>query len=179
MPRVKKHVRKRRENNNSIKNITKWKQAILEKLIEDDILAKLMYYNTPDALSKASLTEEQKYGMINDNIVGYRYIPTTAEKSKSWVSISTSRFVPQEGYRQFSDEYLMGYIFFYVLVDTAIMETETGYRQDLIAERIHNLFQESRDYGIGELRLESFVENWEHSNKFGGYIMGFRTVDFK
>lgn len=179
MARVQKHVRKKRENNNSIKNITKWKQSILEKIVEDEELSKLLFYNTPNALSLPKPTSEQRESLVNSNVMGYRFIPKVAEKAESWISISTSRFVPQEGFRQFSDDYLMGFIFFYILVDTAIMETETGYRQDLIAERIHSLFQESRDFGIGELRLESFVENWEHNNKLGGYTMGFRTVDFK
>lgn len=179
MARIEKHVRKKKENNNSIKNITKWKQLILAKIVEDEELSKLLFYNTPDALSLPSPTYEQRESLINSNVMGYRYIPKVAEESESWISISTSRFAPQEGFRQFSNEYLMGFIFFYILVDTAIMETETGYRQDLIAERLHNIFQESRELGIGELRLESFVENWEHNNKLGGYTMGFRTVDFK
>lgn len=179
MPRVEKHVRKKRSNNNSIKNITSWKQEILAKIIEDDELAKLLTYQSPDVLALPTPNLEQRESLVNSCVMGYRFIPTTAETAKSWISISTSRFAPQEGFRQFSDDYLMGFIFFYILVDSAIMETETGYRQDLIAERIHHIFQESRDFGIGELRLESFVENWEHNNKFGGYIMGFRTVDFK
>lgn len=179
MPRVQKHVRKKRSNNNSIKNITSWKQSILEQIINDDELAKLLIYHTPDALSLPEPTREQRESLVNSCVMGYRFIPETAEDAKSWISLSTSRFAPQEGFRQFSDDYLMGFIFFYILVDTAVMETETGYRQDLIAERIHYIFQESRDFGMGELRLESFVENWEHNNKFGGYTMGFRTVDFK
>lgn len=179
MPRVKKHTRKKRANNNSIKNITKWKQEILANIIEDDELAKLLYYNQPDALSKDNPTDDQRHSLVNDCVMGYRFIPTIADEARSWISLSTSRFIPQEGFRQFSDDYLMGYIYFYILVDTAIMQTDTGYRQDLIAERIHYIFQESRDFGIGELRLEHFVENWEHNNKLGGYTMGFRTVDFK
>lgn len=179
MPRVEKHSRKKRANNNAIENITKWKQLILEKIVYDDELSKLLKYNTPDALALPELTDEQRYSLINDNVKGYRYIPTIAQDAQSWLSISTSRFVPQEGFRQFSDEYLMGYIFFYILVDTAIMETETGYRQDLIAGRLNYIFQESKEVGIGELRLESFIENWEHNNKFGGYIMGYQVTDFK
>lgn len=179
MPRVEKHVRKRGTKNNAIKNITKWKNEILEEIVKDDELAKLLAYNTPDALALPVPTEEQRYSLINDCVSGYRFIPEIADTSRSWISLSTSNFVPQEGFRQFSDDYLMGFIFFYILVDTSIMETETGYRQDLIASRIYEIFQGSRELGIGEIRLESFIENWEHNNKLGGYTMGFRTVDFK
>lgn len=179
MPRVDKAVRKRGKDNNSIKNITKWKQEILQRLVEDEELSKLLIYNSEDALSLPEPNEEQRYSLINDCVIGYRFIPTIAEKARSWISLSVSNFVPQEGFRQFSDDYLMGFIFFYVLVDTSIMETETGYRQDLIAERIYSIFQGSRELGVGEIRLESFIENWEHNNKLGGYTIGFRTVDFK
>lgn len=178
MARVEKH-RRRTTKNNAIKNITKWKQTILERIVKDDELAKLLTYHSPDALALPNPTENQRYSLINDCISGYRFIPEIAEEARSWISLSTSNFVPQEGFRQFSDDYLMGFIFFYVLVDTSIMETETGYRQDLIAARIYEIFQENKELGIGELRMESFIENWEHNNKLGGYTMGFRTVDFK
>lgn len=179
MARVEKHARKKRSNNNSIENITKWKQSIIDKIINDDELSKLLIYNTPNALAMPVPTDDQRYSLVNNSVVGYRYIPTIAEDAKSWVSMSISKFAPQEGFRQFSDDYLMGYIFIYILVDTSIMETETGYRQDLIAGRIHDLFQESRGFGIGELRLESYIENWEHNNKLGGFIMGYKVVEFK
>lgn len=151
----------------------------MNKLIDDEEICKLIHYTTPDCLDLPNVSEEEKYELINSNIYGYRYIPNTAEKSESWISMSISGFVPQEGYRQFSDDYLMGYIYFYILVDTAIMSTDTGYRQDLIASRINSIFQGDRELGIGEIRLEHMVENWEHNNKFGGYILGYRTVDFK
>ena len=59
------------------------------------------------------------------------------------------------------------------------MATDTGYRQDLIASRIYNIFQGDTNLGIGELRMETMIENWEHNNKLGGYIIGFQTTDFK
>lgn len=151
----------------------------MQKLIEDDELAKLLVYNSPDCLSKPSVTDDVRESLVNKQIFGYRYIPEVAQETKSYISMSTSNFVPQEGYRQFSDDYLMGFIFFYILVDSAVIETETGYRQDLIAARVYEIFQEREGLGIGKTRMESFVENWEQNNKFGGYTIGFRTVDFK
>lgn len=179
MPRIEKAVRKRSSENNSIKNITKWKQYILDVIAKDDELAKLLSYQTPDCLFRDSVSEDDKYALINKQVFGYRFIPEVAEDAKSWISLSMSNFVPQEGYRQFSDGYLMGYIYFYVLVDTAIMETETGYRQDLIAARIYELFNQNTELGVGQLKLQTFIENWEHNNKLGGYTMGFMTVEFK
>lgn len=179
MARIQKHVRKTSSENNALKNITKYKQHIMQKLIDDDDLCKLLTYQTEDCLDLDSVKESDRYKLINTNIFGYRYVSETAKEAQSYVSMSISGFVPQEGYRQFSDDYLMGYIYFYILVDTAVMSTNYGYRQDLIASRLQNIFQSSRDLGIGEIRLEHFVENWEHNNRFGGYVLGFKTVDFK
>jgi uncharacterized protein YuzB (UPF0349 family) len=179
MARIEKAVRKLNVENNSIKNITKWKNYIMEKIVEDEELAKLLQYNNPNCLSSPSVSEEDRYGLVNSRVFGYRFIPEVAEEANTWISMSISGFAPQEGYRQFSKQYLMGNIFFYILVDSKIMETHTGYRQDLIAARIYEIFQSNRDLGIGELRMMTFIENWEHNNKLGGYTIGFETIDFK
>lgn len=160
-------------------NITSWKMDILDTLSKDKELSKLLYYNGTDVLSKKDLTEEQSYGLVNKKIVGYRYIPEVVEEAGSYVSIGISNFVPQEGFRQFSDDYVMGYITFYIMVDLSLMYTEDGYRNDLIAARIYDLFQESKDYGMGELRLDTCLELWTQNNKFGGYTVSFKIVDFK
>lgn len=179
MPRVEKAVRKKAVNNNSIKNISKWKNYIMTRIVEDDELTKLLVHNTPDSIFRESVSEEKRESLINNQIFGYRYNSEIITEAKSIISISMSGFVPQEGFRQFSDDYLMGNIYFYILVDTSIMETDTGYRQDLIAARIYELFQGNTSLGIGELKMETFIENWEHNNKLGGYTIGFGTVDFK
>lgn len=179
MARITKHTRKVDVNNNTIKNITKWKQYILEKIIEDDELCKLLTYNSEDCLDLPAPTGEARHMLINNQVYGYRYIPTVAKEANSWISMSISNFVPQESFRQFSDDYLMGFLYFYILVDTAIMSTDTGYRQDLIASRIYEIFQGEKTFGVGEARMETMIENWEHNNKFGGYTLGFKVVEFK
>lgn len=148
-------------------------------MAEDEDLAKLLIHQTPDCLNKKAPSEDQRYDLINSQIFGYRFVPEIAEDAKSWISLSMSNFVPEESFRHFSDVYMMGNIYFYILVDTSIMETETGYRQDLILARIYELFNYRKDLGIGVLRMEQMIENWEHNNKFGGYTIGFQTVEFR
>lgn len=165
---------------NGVSNFTKWKQQIMEMLINDDELAKLLFYKEEDCLSKPAPNEDERESLINDQIFGYRYVPKVAEEQKSYVSLGLSNFVPQEGFRQFSDDYVQGYLYFYILVDTAIINTDTGYRNDLILGRIYSLFQANKNIvGMGELRLEACTELWQHGNKFGGYTVGFRVVDMK
>ena len=163
-----------------VTSFTVWKQKIMEKIVMDDELSKLLNYNTSNCLSKHSLTEDEKYKLINKSVYGYRYVPDVAEEQKSYISIGLSNFVPQEGFRQFSDDYIQGYLYLYILVDTAIMETDTGYRNDLILSRLYDIFQgDKNSIGIGELRMEVCTELWQHNNKFGGYTLGFRVISMK
>lgn len=158
---------------------TEWKQRAMELLLEDEELVKLLSYDTQDAQSRPLPDEEKVDDLINSRIFGYRYNPVPVSETGSFIGMGLSNFVPQEGYRQFSDDYLMGYLYFYILVDTEIMRIDNGYRQDQILDRIYEIFQENRDFGIGELRMESCVELWQHNNKFGGYTVGFRIVAMK
>lgn len=170
----------RDKNRGGVVEFTKWKQDVLGILINDDELSKLLKYNQPDCLSMPSLTEDEKDDLIDTHVFGYRYIPEVAENQSSYISLGLSNFVPQEGFRQFSDDYVQGYLYFYILVDTAIMTTDTGYRNDLILGRVYELFQEKKGIiGMGELRMEACTELWQQSNKFGGYTLGFRIVSMK
>lgn len=170
----------RKKKQYGVSQFTKWKQTVMEILATDDVISKLLYYDTPDCLTRPSLTEDEREDLVDNYVYGYRYIPDVAESKRAYISLSLSNFVPQEGFRQFSDDYIHGYLFFYILVDTAIMNTDTGYRNDLILARIYELFQEKRNViGMGELRMEACTELWQHSNKFGGYTIGFKVVDMK
>lgn len=169
----------RKKTRQGLLNFTKWKQEAIAKLLTDDELMKLLYYSTPDCLRQKSLTEDQRHSLLDKQIYPYRYIDQIAEKKKSYISMGMSNFVPQEGFRQFSDDYIQGYFYFFVLVDRSIINTDTGCRTDLVASRIYELFQEQKVFGMGEARLEACTELWEQNNDFGGYTLGFRVVDMK
>lgn len=160
-------------------NFTEWKQKAMEKIVLDEDIGKLLKYNTADALFREPLTEEEAYALIDKNVFGYRYIPDPVSEQQSFISLGLGNFIPDEGFRRFSNAYIMGYLWVYILVDNSIFKTDSGYRQDLLLARIHHLFQSSDDFGIGEVRLESTAENWQHKNKFGGYTVGFKVVEMR
>ncbi|MGX6979041.1 hypothetical protein ACWN8V_07260 [Vagococcus elongatus] len=180
MGRIEKmNVPKRGKRSGALMNITRWKMDILDTLRKDDEISKLLFYDSEDALSRKTLTDDQQVDLVNSKLIGYRYVPEVVEKTGSYISIGISHFEPQESFRQFSDDYVMGYITFYILCDMAIMNTEDGYRNDLLAARVYDLFQESSEYGMGTLRLDTALELWTQNNKFGGYTLSFKVVDFK
>lgn len=168
-----------KKHKHGIMHFSDWKQKAIEMMVGDDVLTKLLKYDTADALQRPSLSEDEAFELVNEHIFGYRYNPKSVSTTGSFIGMGLSNFVPQEGFRQFSDDYIMGYLYLYILVDTEIMITDTGYRQDLILDRIYELFQECRGFGMGETRLETCLELWQHNNKFGGYSAGFRIVEMK
>ncbi|MBO1087248.1 hypothetical protein [Enterococcus mundtii] len=170
---------RRRNFNHGIMRFTDWKQTAIDLMVNDDKLTKLLRYDTPDVLQRTSLSTDERLELVNKRIFGFRYNPQPVNETGSFIGMGLSNFVPQEGFRQFSDDYIMGYLYLYILVDTEIMITDTGYRQDLILNRIYEIFQECRGFGLGELRLETCLELWQHNNKFGGYSAGFRIVEMK
>ena len=52
----------------SFLNIEKDLGIILEKILQNDRLKKLLYYNNTDALTKEKLDETATYGLINKQI---------------------------------------------------------------------------------------------------------------
>lgn len=170
---------RKREHRLGITQFTRWKQDAVEMLLEDDQLMKLMVYPTEDCLSKADVPIDVRENLVNKQIMKRRYIEEIGDKAKSYISMGMSNFVPQEGFRQFSDDYIQGYFYFYIMVDTGIMETNYGVRSDLIAARVYEIFQEKKVFGMGEARMESLIELWQSKNNYGGYTIGFRVVDLK
>lgn len=171
-------------NTSSVMMIGEWKQKIVETIAMDDELSKLLWYNSEDALSQPSLTEEQKYELADAHsdkrrVYPVRYTPKVAIDQQSFIGMSVAGFAPQEIHYQYSDTYVLGYLYFYILVDNSIMDIDEGQRQDKILARIYDLFSDSREYGMGELRIGGLDELWEQNNKFGGYVLMMRVYDFK
>lgn len=158
--------------------LTKWKQDAIEVMLNDDELMKLMYYDTEDWNMKPAPTMDQREELINTQIYKYRFIDSGGMKKKSYVSMGVSGMVPLEEYQVFSNKYLEGYFYFYVLCERDIMNTNAGVRSDLIAERLYHLF-EGTEFGTGKIRMESFIEFWSDNNTHGGYTIGFNTAEMR
>lgn len=89
------------EENNFLSMSKDW-ALITEKLVRDNKLLKLIYYNTSDALSKPDLTEEQKESLINVNILPYPYIPEN-DDVKNYIQILFDNFIPNRNNPQYVD----------------------------------------------------------------------------
>lgn len=171
----------------AITQISRWKQQLLEAIVMNDEIAKLLYYNTSDALSRPTLTEDQKLELVDSDsekrsIYPRQWDPDVRLKQQSFVGMSISGFVPQESfspYRSIANNYVMGYIYFWILCDNEIMDCDEGQRQDLILQNIYDIFQDSTGYGMGSLQAGQLDDYWENNHKYGGYVLMMRIIDMK
>lgn len=161
-----------------IASFTKWKQDAIEKMLQDDTLMKLMYYDTEDWNMKPNPTREQRESLVNSQIYKYKFIDSGGMEKKSYISMGMSGFIPLEEYQVFSNKFLEGYFYLFILCERDILNTNMGVRSDLIADRVYQLF-EGEDLGIGSIRMESFIEFWSDNNTHGGYTIGFKTTDMR
>ena len=169
----------------AITRISEWKQRMMEVLVEDQEIGKLLYYNSEDALSRPDLTEDERYSLVDREsekrrIYPTRYTPKVMMDQQSFIGLSVSGFVPQEAfapYRTVADKYVMGYLYFWILVDNQIMDCDEGQRQDLLLEKIYDKFQDADNYGMGRLSVDDLQEVWEQNNKFGGYVLVMKVID--
>ena len=88
-------------NTSSIAMIGEWKQRVLEAVAMDDEVSKLLWYNSPDALSRPSLTEDQKIELVDSTSSNRRVFPTRYTKNvvmdqQSCIGIGIAGFSPQE-----------------------------------------------------------------------------------
>lgn len=167
-----------------LSNFTKWKQEAVNRLILNENLMKLMYYNTPDALSKPTLTEEQVSKMIapgkGQRIFQYRHVGNLATTQTSYISMELAYFKPLEEYRLFSEKFVSGLFYIYILSDIEIMETNQGIRTDLILKEVYRSLDGLDSLiGMGKLGVETQLPLWVDNNSFGGYSVGFKVSDLR
>ena len=167
-----------------LSNFTKWKQEAISRLVLNENLMKLMYYNTPDALSKPTPTEEQISRMVSpgkdQQIFQYRYVGNLATRQTSYISMELAYFKPLEEYRLFSEKYVSGLFYIYILSDIEIMEVNQGIRTDLILKEVYRSLDGLDSLiGMGKLGVETQLPLWVDNNSFGGYSIGFKVSDLR
>lgn len=167
-----------------LSNFTKWKQEAISRLVLNENLMKLMYYNTPDALSKPTPTEEQISRMVSpgkdQQIFQYRYVGNLATRQTSYISMELAYFKPLEEYRLFSEQYVSGLFYIYILSDIEIMEVNQGIRTDLILKEVYRSLDGLDSLiGMGKLGVETQLPLWVDNSSFGGYSIGFKVSDLR
>ncbi|WP_257129957.1 hypothetical protein [Bacillus cereus] len=163
----------------AMEKLGEYKMEILNRCLESQVLAKLLKYDSEDALSKKDIEMDDAFSLMNTRVFPYRFVPTTIDEQGTFLTLGVNGFRRyQEGFTVF-DDYQAGEIYFYFFTHVDIMRTDNGVRQDLMLAEISRLFDGTKGIGMGELKLRYLNELWIHNNKFGGYAVSFTVTDFK
>jgi hypothetical protein len=70
-------------------------QIVVNKIVKNDNICKLLYYNSPDALSQPNLTPEQKSELMNKNI---KVVPVLEKdnETSNLIIVQFDKFIPNE-----------------------------------------------------------------------------------
>ena len=89
-------------NTSTFLSVEKDFELIVEKILKNDTLKKLLFYKTADALDKPSLTQVETIGLLNRNI---RLVPKLEieEDCSCYIIINFDNFTPNQQNPEFRD----------------------------------------------------------------------------
>lgn len=170
-----KDLTSKKNHTSAIQKIGEYKMEILNRLVNSKEIAKLVRYDTPDALFREDVENPEK--LIYERVFPFRFNPDTIENQATFITIGIGGFRMHENGYDIYDDFKTGNVYFYVFTHVDLMRTESGIRQDLIIKELDKIFDKSRGIGMGELKASYMNELWIHNNKFGGYTIGYAITD--
>lgn len=163
---------KRLKEENNFLAISKDWEKISDRILNNDTLLKLVYYTSPDALSKPNLTTEQKLTLINKNIIPYPYIPED-DDTQNYIQILFDSFFPNSNNQEYIDNTIMITILCHR--SNWIMEN-WKLRLYCIANEIMNTINNKKFSGIGSANFLGAV-NLVPSKHIFGLTMTFGVIN--
>ena len=133
----------------SFLSMEKDSSLLIDSMLNNNRLKKLLYYTSEDCLSKPALTEDQSLSLINNQI---RLIPKMYidEQITNYLFISFDNFVPNATNPQFRDNTISFEIMCH-LSDWGLKDFEL--RPYKIAGEIDSMFNNQKLTGIGTLKF--------------------------
>jgi hypothetical protein len=142
---------------------------VLNKLITNQKLCKLLYYNSYDPLSEIDIVDTKV--LLKKNIVPKPFISSIISQPASILTVYFDNF------RFKSNAYQDGMIVFNVICHETLWEIKGGLRPYSIIDELENIFCNQRADGIGRTQLDSIKQVWVN-DEYKGYIAAFKFTDF-
>jgi hypothetical protein len=148
---------------------------ITDRLIANDNLCKLLYYADKDALSKLTLTDDQKYSLIGDHIKVIPLVPKD-DDLKSYIIVQFDNFSPNS----VSDMIYRDHILTFDVVCNTKIWTLDDYtlRPYAILHEIDQMFNLSKTNSVGPINFigaNSLIIN----EFFMGFTIAYKVHDFR
>lgn len=143
---------------------------IIEQMLKNNRLKKLLYYTTKDALYRENLTQEQTLGLIENNI---KLVPKFKVDNPvlNYIVISFDNFTPSE-----NPEFRDNTIEFDILCHYDQWHlTDFALRPYKIAGELDSMFDKSRLTGLGKLEFMG-GDTISLNDEFAGVCLLYRAV---
>ena len=132
------------------KEFPEYKVKILQALISDEKLVKAVGSVDDDF---EDVVIEDPYELLYKNIFPFKKVPKVNDEQKTFITLRFS------GFKLVNGDFKDGKIIFYIFTHQDLMRTNYGVlRTDYILNRVDELFNGSRDFGIGKLNFSGFDE---------------------
>ena len=160
-----------REENNFLAISKDW-EKIADRILNNETLLKLVYYTSPDALSKPNLTTEQKLTLINKNIISHPYIPED-DDTQNYIQVLFGAFEPNST----NPEYIDNAIIITLMCHKSNWTMENWQlRLYRMANEIMNIINNKKFSGIGTAKFIA-ASPLVPSNSLFGLTMTFGVIN--
>lgn len=146
--------------------------SIVDRLLSNQNLKRLLYYPVKDALTKPVLSDEQSLGLIHKNI---RVIPrlTVDEDVESYIIITFDGFTTNQNNPEFRDNIITFDVICHM--DTWVMDNYQLRPYKIMGE-IDGMLNDSKLNGIGVIEFAG-ANQLLLNDKLAGYTLMYRVVN--
>jgi len=142
------------------------------KLITNNNIVKCLVNNESNFLDVPLPNNFDVSTLIYSQIYPWRFVPTAQTEANTFI---TMKF----GYRPNGITYKNGSIYFYIITHNSLLRTDYGsIRYDMLLGYIDEVFNSSRDLGLGKLPFYEMDEFIVNENYSGVYIC-YKSTEFQ
>jgi len=150
------------------------KTIILMKLIEDENILKCLVNNQTNFLDISLPIDFDPTSLIYSQIYPYKFIPTIETEAKTFITMSFNYRPDRQGMM-----FKNGSIYFYLITHNSLIRTDYGIlRYDYLVNQIDELFNCSRDMGIGKLPFYD-MGDFSINENYSGVYLAYKTTEFQ
>lgn len=146
---------------------------VMALILENDTVTKLLYHDTPDALSQPNLTVAQKRELIGKRIIKRKSLKVLENNSGSFVSFRLNHFRPSMN----NPNTLVHTVDIYVVCHEGTIETDSGERDLLLVEALSQVFYLQNVLGTSGVKVNAIEDLVFDSNDFVGYLLSFEVTN--
>ncbi|HEY8888942.1 MAG TPA: hypothetical protein VIM70_01610 [Clostridium sp.] len=142
------------------------------KLIQNDNIVKCLVNNEDNFLDVPLPVDFDVSSLVYSQIYPWRFVPTAQTEANSFITMKFS-------YRHDGMTYKNGSIYFYIITHNSLLKTDYGsIRYDMLLGYIDEVFNSSRDLGLGKLPFYEMDEFIVNENYSGVYIC-YKSTEFQ